>query len=244
MRAGSRGGGRVADGAGAGAGAGARRSGSGLASQRVGRGASPAIDGVWLDVLNGLCSRAAHELKGALNGVSVNLEVVRSRSAKPDAAANAVTKYADAAGDQLGAVITMADALLALTRTEREPVDVGLVVRRVEALLGPAARAEGHQLEIDPMVADLGSTSAGGTAARLALAAALLAAVESSAHVACGPDSGGAPKEDGRAGPGIRIECRDDARVPAIDPRVLHAVADAGIRIQTEPTAILISFPR
>jgi len=40
----------------------------------------PSVDVLWLDTLQRICTRAAHELKGALNGVSVNLEVVRSRS--------------------------------------------------------------------------------------------------------------------------------------------------------------------
>ena len=137
----------------------------------------------------------------------------------------------------------MADALLALTRMEREPVDVGVVVRRVGALLGPAARAEGHRLEVDPMIADLGPTSANGNAPRIAVGAALLAALDISTDVGCGPETVVSGGDDGYAGPAIRIECRD-GREPAVDPRVPNAVADAGIHIRTEASAIVIRFPR
>src|SRR5437762_998561 len=53
-------------------------------------------DELWLAVQQEICGRAAHEIKGALNGVSVNLEVVRSRAGqgKP---ADAIQRYADAA---------------------------------------------------------------------------------------------------------------------------------------------------
>ena len=56
----------------------------------------PSVDALWLDTLQRICTRVAHELKGALNGVSVNLEVVRSRSERQDAPASGVARYAGA----------------------------------------------------------------------------------------------------------------------------------------------------
>src|SRR5213075_1063560 len=100
----------------------------------------PSVDALWLDTLQRICTRAAHELKGALNGVSVNLEVVRSRSERPDVQASAVAKFASSAAEQLGAVIAMTDALLWLARPSREPVDIGAVIRRLDALLALVAR--------------------------------------------------------------------------------------------------------
>src|SRR5436189_3677566 len=101
------------------------------------------VDALWLATLHRICGRAAHEVKGALNGVSVNLEVVRSRSEKPDAAASAVKQYANSASTQLDSVIDMAEALLALGRPAREPVELAVMIRRFDALLGPAAKADG-----------------------------------------------------------------------------------------------------
>ena len=94
------------------------------------------VDARWLEALHRLVGRAAHELKGALNGVSVNQEVIRSRSENPNAMASAVSPFAAAAASQLDVVISLTDALLGLTRPAREPVDVGLEARRIAILLG------------------------------------------------------------------------------------------------------------
>ena len=50
-----------------------------------------AADALWLETLQRICGRAAHELKGALNGASVNLEVVRSRATRAEALASSIS---------------------------------------------------------------------------------------------------------------------------------------------------------
>ena len=79
------------------------------------------LDELWLETLNRLFSRAAHDVKGALNGVSVNLEVVRSRASKPGTPATAVSRYAGAATQQLSQVIEMTEAVLSLGRQAPDP---------------------------------------------------------------------------------------------------------------------------
>ncbi len=207
------------------------RAGSGMTADSP----LPSIDALWLEMLNRICTRAAHELKGALNGVSVNLEVVRSRSEKPESLASAVKQYANAAVDQLAAVIAMTDALLSLARPPKEPVELGPVLRRVDALLSPSARADGHRLELDGPIDALGVTSAPGNASRMAIAACLLAATEASTHVACR-----AAIDNGEVL--LRIECRDGATL-VLDQDMLAATSDSGIRMRAEPSAISISFP-
>ena len=76
------------------------------------------------------------------------------------AAASAVMNFAAAASDQLDDVITMSEALLGLARAPRSPVELAPLVRRINALLAPAARASGKQLEIAGAFDDLGTTSA------------------------------------------------------------------------------------
>jgi hypothetical protein len=196
----------------------------------------PSVDALWLDMLQRVCTRAAHELKGALNGVSVNLEVVRSRSERPEAPASAVAKFASSATDQLGAVIVMADALLWLARPAREPVEIGPIIHRLDALLAAAARTDGRSLALRGAVDELGVTSAAGNAARLILSAGLLGALEASADVVC------AASVDGRSSV-VRIECRDGAK-PALDADVVAAAAEQGIAVHVESSAISISFPR
>src|SRR5262245_10475014 len=107
---------------------------------------STRIDALWLATLERICSRAAHEVKGALNGVAVNVEVVRSRAERPEAQAAAVRSFAGAASDQLEVVIGMTDALLSLARPAPLPVELASTLRRFDALLGPASRADGRRL--------------------------------------------------------------------------------------------------
>jgi len=198
----------------------------------------PSVDTLWLDALQRISSRAAHELKGALNGVSVNLEVVRSRSERPDAPASAVAKFATSATDQLTAVIAMTDALLTLARPSREPVDVGLAIRRIGALLASSARADGRTLEFEGSMDGLGTTSAPGNTARMALAVALLAALDASMHVVCSAAGSGEA-----AVLVVRIECRDGAVAP-LDADAVAVAAEQGVELHAESSAISISFPR
>jgi signal transduction histidine kinase len=196
----------------------------------------PSVDALWLDTLQRICARAAHDLKGALNGVSVNLEVVRSRSERPDAPASAVAKYATSASVQLGDVIAMTEAMLALARAPREPVDVGSILRRLDALLSATGRADGRTLELRGPIDDVGVTSLIGNAARMVLSATLLAALDASMHVICEASVDG-------PGPVVRIDCRDGA-TPAVDADVIAVATEQGIGLHCESSTISISFPR
>ena len=192
-------------------------------------------EALWLDTLQRICGRAAHEVKGALNGVSVNLEVVRSRSEKPNASAAAVNRYAETATEQLGAVITMTDALLSLARPAREPVELNPLVRRVSALVAPAARADNRRFDFEE-TDDLGVSSASGDAVRIAIGGSIVDAVDGSAHVIC--------RTDGAAGaPTIRLVSCDGSALVVRD-EIVSAAADAGIRIEAGTAGISITFPR
>ena len=199
---------------------------------------SEAIDALWLEALNRLVGRASHELKGALNGVAVNQEVIRSRVEKPNPTIASVAPFVGAAVGQLDVVIALTDALLGLTRRAREPVDVGVEVRRVAILLAAAVRADGNQLTIDGGATfdELGVTSATGSAVRLAICECLLSAVEASTNVHC------MSVADSR-GPAIRIESEDGSAM-AVEAGLVAAAGDAGITIQAEGSAVSISFPR
>jgi signal transduction histidine kinase len=197
---------------------------------------SAATDALWLHTLHRLSSRAAHELKGALNGVAVNLEVVRSRAVKPDVPATAVSKFADAAVTQLDSVIALTEALLSLTRPVAEPVLITAIVRHIEALVAPVVRADGGCLDLEGSFDELGVTSASGNAVRLAVGASMLAAVDASPQVRCAV----VPSE---ARATVRFDS-DGGSTPAIDAAVVRAAAEAGIRIQAGSDVISISFPR
>jgi len=195
------------------------------------------IEARWLDALQRLASRAAHELRGALNGVSVNVEVVRSRAAKATASAAALEPFAEAASAQLDDVIELTEALLGLARPAREPIEVAPEVKRVVTLLSAAARADSRRLTIDDVAAlnGLGTTTAPGSALRFVVCECLLAAVEASTKTRC-------VAVVDAATPAIRIETLDGE--PSLPSDLVAVAAESGIDIQVEPSAISISFPR
>ena len=215
-----------------------RGDGVARASEDVGRnspnGTESTIDELWLDTLQRICSRASHELKGALNGVSVNLEVVRSRSEKPDSPASAVRSYAENAAVQLGHVIAMTESLLALSRPAREPVELAALIRRFEAVVAPAARAEGRSLTIEEPIDVIGMTTTAPNAVRLALGATLLRATQEANRVTCRAEDG-----DERR---LRLDA-DEGEQLTLDPAVVSAVEVAGIHITADGKAITIAFP-
>src|SRR5215207_3621711 len=94
---------------------------------------------LWLAALQRALGRASHDVKDALNGVSVNVEVIRGRAAKAGAPASAVGQFADAAAQQLERLTSLIEAVLALGRPEREPADVVATLRRVAALCSASA---------------------------------------------------------------------------------------------------------
>lgn len=197
--------------------------------------ADAVVDALWLATLQTICGRAAHELRGALNAVAVNLEVVRSRSAKANVPASTLAQYTAAASGQLEGVIGMAESLMSLVRTGRAPVDVGAEVARVIGLLAPAARSGGRAIELDRNFGGLGTTSASSSSARLAIGQCLMAATDASADVRCVAGANGER-------PQVRLEHGGEAI--AVDAAVTDALVGAGIDLQSEPGAIVITFPR
>jgi signal transduction histidine kinase len=206
-----------------------------------GKGTEPAslpadtvLDALWLTTLQIICSRAAHDVRGSLNAVAVNLEVARSRSEKPGVPASSITEFANVASGQLESVIAMTEALMFLARAGRGPTDIGAEVARVATLLAPAARASGRTIELDHGFGGLGTTSATTSSARLAIGQCLLAATDASVNVRC--------VAGGSTGPQLRIE--HDADAISIAASVLEALTASDIEVRTEASAINVTFPR
>jgi hypothetical protein len=195
------------------------------------------VEVLWLDALQQVAGRAAHEIKSALNGVCVNLEVVRSRAANPTAGpTSGLERFAQAAASQLEELVAMNEALLALARRPREVVDVLATAGQLVALLGPVARSDGHSLAVvRPLAAGGGATSAPAAAVRLVLASAMLRALERRTTTTCRVDAA-----DGMV---IRVECADGHTID-LDPRVAQAAAEAGIRVEGGPGGLSLAFPR
>jgi signal transduction histidine kinase len=132
------------------------------------------VGALWLQTLQRAVGRASHDVKDALNGVSVNLEVIRSRSARADAPASSVAQFGEAAAHQLERLTNLTEALLSLARVEREPADVGVTLRRVATLCDASASSHDAPVALVDDLTGSALTRVHGDAVRLAITAPLL----------------------------------------------------------------------
>lgn len=193
-----------------------------------------AAERLWLEALQQVAARAAHELKGALNGVSVNLEVVRGRAAHGEHPAAAVARFAESAASQLDVVIEMNEALLALARRPRVPVDVGGTLRHLAALLVPVGAAAGTPIVV---VAEVAGLAAGVTApaavVRTVLAQALMALLDTGGgrvELVTGPDA-------------TTVMVAASGGAIALDAATVAAAAGAGVDMTAAGPNLTLTFP-
>ena len=86
--------------------------------------------------------RAGHEIRNALNGVAVNVEVVRSRSeGATGTSARELTPFAERAVIQVGEASALTDGLLAL-------VNSVLAAQAAGTLKSPARHGAGTRIEL------------------------------------------------------------------------------------------------
>ena len=137
------------------------------------------LEVLWLRTLQRVVDKAAHELKDSLNGVSLNVEVVRARSRKEGAAPSQLADFAAAAASQLETLSERTEALLFLARPHRksEAVDVAQTLRHLATLMVPAARADGARLMVSGWERPA-PTAATAEAVRLGIGAGLLRLAE------------------------------------------------------------------
>ena len=200
----------------------------------------------WLEALQGLSGGVAHELRNALNGVAVNLEVVRSRAGREGLAASALGSFAGSASDQLEQVIAMTDALMALARAGQEPAAIGRVTDQVAALLRPALAANGGALTL--VVEGDGATRIPVAAVRLFIAATLQAAAGASRRADGSPDAGAVlecrvrPLEGGERGVELRVEGAF-ASAPVLGAEISRLAREYGVGVQPAASSITSTFP-
>ena len=199
------------------------------------------VGSLWLVTLQRAMGRASHDVKDALNGVSVNLEVIRSRAARPDTPASAVANFGESAGHQLERLTTLIEAVLALGRAERTPIDVGLVLRRVVTICSASTSSDDATVKL---VEDAGLGSSvspvSSDVVRLTLLAHLLDLVVSPARgtalseVTCVLSSG----DDG-----VQVRFSAPGRRASTTEALAEIMRSAGIR-WTEGNELSLTYPR
>ena len=198
------------------------------------------VASLWLATLQRAVGRASHDVKDALNGVSVNLEVIRSRAARPDTPASAVASFGESAGHQLERLTTLIEAVLALGKAERTPVDVGVTLRRIVTICGASTSSDDATVRLVED-ASMGSTFSRvpSDVVRLALLATLLDLVVSPARgtsqsdVTCALST----TEDG-----VQVRIEAEARSAAISDALAEILRGAGVR-SSERNDLTLTFP-
>ena len=198
------------------------------------------VASLWLATLQRAIGRASHDVKDAINGVSVNLEVIRSRAARPDTPASAVASFGESAGHQLERLTTLIEAVLALGKAERTPVDVGVILRRVVTICGASTSSDDATVRLVED-ASMGSTFSRvpSDVVRLALLAPLLDLVVSPARgtsqsdVTCALST----TEDG-----VQVRFEAEARPASISDALAEILRGAGVR-SSEGNDLTLTFP-
>ena len=196
---------------------------------------------LWLHVLQRAIGRVSHDVKDALNGVSVNLEVIRSRAQRADTPATALGQFASAAGQQLDRLTILTEAVLALARAERAHVDVGLALRRVVTVCGASSLSTDATVRvIDEGTLGSATTAVSGDAVRLALAAPLLEAVD------CGGRSGNQAEVTcslSSHGDAVHVVIASSHARVVMPESVAEAVRAAGVHWTEGDRALCVIFP-
>jgi hypothetical protein len=99
-----------------------------------------------LDIVREIIRRAGHEIRNALNGVAVNVEVVRSRVAQREAgkekgAPAEIASFAERAGTQIGEATALTNGLLSL-------VGIVLAAEAQNALHSATGGSGGSRIEL------------------------------------------------------------------------------------------------
>lgn len=200
------------------------------------------LPGQWLAALQEIADRGAHEVKDSMNGVALNLEVVRSRAARSSGhsaatggGADALAPFAGAAAGQLDSLTERVEALLFLTRTPRSgATDVAVTLRHLAALLVPAARADGGDLQVEGLDRQA-QTAAPATAVRLALASGVLALVRGRGRGTC--------RLEGGVVPVVRFS-HESAGTCELEPATAALIAEHDITTERpDGRDLLLSFP-
>ena len=215
---------------------------SAAASERQGAGAaSPErIERLWLEIHQRLTGGVAHELRNSLNGVAVNLEVVRSRSAREGIAAASLGSFAASASEQLEHVIAITEALVALGRPARQPAAIGRFADQVATLLRAPLAANGGTLDL--VVEGEGTTRVPADAARLLVAAAICAAAEGAAK--SGTDGAGAVRCLVRPTDGVELQVEGRfAAPPRLPAEIERAAAELAVGVRSTASGITLTFP-
>lgn len=184
---------------------------------------------LWAAALQAVASHVAHDFRNALNGVAVNLEVVRGRAAR-GAEASAIAPFAATAASQFEAASAGAEDLLALARPDSAP-DVAAIAARIVRLLSLRNDAAVH---VNDHSDGRARTLVPGDVARAAVAQSVLSAIGQGDSVAC----------EINVGDGIFLTVTGDTYIPpSLDPELVAVASAHGVGFAAREHALELRFP-
>ncbi len=200
------------------------------------------VGALWLQMLQRAMARAAHDVKDALNGVSVNLEVIRSRAERPDMPAASVLQFAEAASNQLDRLTRLLDAVLVLGRSERQPVDIAATLRRVATICSASSsNADAAVTVTEDGMLDSTASRVDGSVARIALLAPLLEASTGADRSTRASDLACALSTGADA---IRVTMSAAERRVAMPEQVAEILRAGGVRWTEDENTLSLFFSR
>lgn len=194
---------------------------------------APTPERLWQDAVHAIGRPLAHEVRNALNGIAVNLEVVRSRAERPDVPASQLARFADAAADQLEALSRLTEGLLALVRPASAGGELAGLVEWLATLLKTVARPDGGDVQVT-VAGEAATTALEGSELRTVVAALLVAAFDRAATLSCEVTGGDEPA--------LRL-ARLEGVLPALPDDVRMTVERTGVRLALQPDGWTATFP-
>ena len=184
---------------------------------------------MWVETLQALADYVAHDLRNALNGVAVNMEVVRGRSAR-GAEASAIAPFAATAVAQFEVAAGAIEALLAFARPEPGDPDVAGITDRLARLVGLRS---GPRLTVTDRADGNGRTSVPGDVVRAVVARSVLNAFDASDAIACETTVDG----------DIFLRVTGASHVASPDPELVAVASAYGVRFASHGNVLEVRFP-
>ena len=206
------------------------------------------LEALWAKKQREVMDLAAHELKGAMNAISVNLEVAHSRVEAARTDRNAVLPFLTAARQGLENFEPLHAATLFLNRLPRDDgADIALTLKHMATLLIPAAKADGITLAVEGY--ELSTvTGAPNVGVRLALASGLIALIKEGGGRCMLQRANENPNETPNENPArtagavVRFS-HQSASAVNLEPEVTTALAQHGIKARRSAQDLQIEFP-
>ena len=147
-----------------------------------------ALDGGWAEAFRRLASRLTHELRNPLNGLMVNLEVLKGRSARENLSAGTLRPFAEAAAAEGARTVSLFEAFLTLARATPAPVDLGGALRPLITVLDAIAARSGGKVTLEESVVAV-EADADADLVRLATFAVMESSLETGREIRLRPEA-------------------------------------------------------